>query len=122
MFGKLSCKNTSITNTPFRICGLFIYYPFLPKTYSSGIECIIKSNGKILCMSLIFTFQSLPVRLETSSSLGPIHLIILKFGMSFASQFNFFSKSLIMTKSPILYCGMSSYLSLFCLELGFLGI
>ena len=58
------------------------------------------------------TFLSLPVRSETSSCLGPIKLIILKLGIYFASQFNYLLKFLIMTKPPILYCGMSSYFSL----------
>ena len=115
-FGKFSCKNTSITDTSFRIHRLHIYFPILPKTCSFGIELIIKSDGKILCTSLILTFLSLPVGLETSSYLGPISLIILKFGVYLASQFDFLPKFSIMTKSPILYCGMLSYLSLFCLE------
>ena len=36
--------------------------------------------------------------------------------MYFASQLDFFSKFLIIIKSPILYCSMSSYVYLFCLE------
>ena len=116
MFRKLSCKNVSMINTSFRIQGLFIYLPFLPKTCSSGIALTIKSDSKILCMSQIFTFQGLQVRLETFSCLGLIDLIILKFGMYSASQFDFFLKFLIMTKSPILYCGTSLCFSLFCLE------
>ena len=40
----------------------------------------------------------------TYSCLGLIILIILKFGMYLASQFNFLSMFLIITKSPILYC------------------
>ena len=33
-----------------------------------------------------------------------------------ASQFDFLSKFLIIIRSPVLFCGTSSYLSLFCLE------
>ena len=115
-FGKISCKNASLITTSFGIGGSFIYLPFLSKTCSSGIELTIKSDGKSLCTSQIFTFQSLPVGLETSSCVGPISLIILKFGMYFASQFDFLSEFLIMTKSSILYCGTSSYFSLSYLE------
>ena len=84
-FGKFSCKNESLIATSFRIHGSFIYLPFLQKTCSSGIELTIKSDCKMLCTSQTFTFQSLPVGSETSSCLGPISLIILRFGMYFAS-------------------------------------
>ena len=110
-FGNFSCRNISITDTSFRIHESLIYIVFLMKTGSSGIELIIKSDGRILCMSLIFTFQSLPVGPDTSNYLRLISLIILKFSIYLASQFKFLSKFLIMTKSTILYCGKSSYLS-----------
>ena len=69
----------------------------------------------IFCAQM-FTFLSLPLGSETSSCLVPINLMILKFVMYLASQFNFLLKFLIIIKSPILHCGMSWYLSLFCLE------
>ena len=112
--GKFFCKNASMIATSFRIHGSFIYLPFPPKTCSSGIELAIKSDGKILCTYQIFSFLSLLVRSETSSCLEPINFKIMKLGIYLVTQFYFLSKFLIMTKSPILYCGMSSYFSLFC--------
>ena len=115
-FGKFSCRNMSITDTSFRIHGSLVYFLSLAKTCSSGIGLIIKFDGRILCTSPIFNFQSLPVGSETSSCLRFISRIIIKFGMYLVSQFGFLLKILIITKSAILFCGMSSYLSLFCLE------
>ena len=66
--------------------------------------------------NLIGKFLSLPVWSETSSCLVPINLMILKFGMYFTSQLIFFIEIISSMKSPILYCSMLLYLSLFCLE------
>ena len=106
---KLSCRKASITVTSLRIHGSFMYLPFPEKTFTSGMELTINSDGKILCTSQMFTFHSLPVRSETSSCLVPINLMILKFGMYFASQFDIFSKFLITIKPLLLYCGMPLY-------------
>ena len=89
---------------------------FLTKTCSSGMQLTMNSDGNTLCTSQMFTFLSLPVGSETSSCLVTINLMTLNFDMYFASQSDFSSKFLIIIKSPILYCGMSLYLSLFCLE------
>ena len=112
MFGMFFCKNTSITDTSFRIHGLFIYFPFLPKTWSSGIQLIIRSDGKILSTLLIsdIVFSNFTNWIGDFELSG---LIILKFGIYFTSKFNFLSKFLIITISPILYYGTSSYLLYF---------
>ena len=80
------------------------------------MQLTMNSEGNTLYTLQMFTFLSLPFGLETSNCLVPINLMILKFGMYFAPQFDFLSKLLSIIKSPILYHGMSSYFSLFCLE------
>ena len=108
-----------MTITSLSMHVLFMYLPFLAKTCSSGIQLTMNSDGNILCTLQIFTFWSLSVRSETSCCLVTINLMILKFGMYFASQFDFLSNFLIIIKSPILYCSMSSYLPLLYLEHAF---
>ena len=61
------------------------------------------SYGTIPCASQTFTIVILLKGLETSSCLEPIKRSTLKLGMFFASQVDFMSKDLIMTKSLILY-------------------
>ena len=104
-----------MTITSLNISGSFMYLPFLAKTCSSQMLLTMNFDGKILCTLQMFTFLSLSVRSETSICLVPIYLMILRFGMYFASQLDFLSEFLIIIMSSILYCGMS-YLSLFCLE------
>ena len=113
---KLSCRKVSMITTSSSMHGLFMYLPFLAKTCASGMQLTMNSDGKILCTSQMFTFFNLPVGSEASSCLVPINLMILKLGMYFASQIDYLSKFLIIIKSPILYYGMSLYLSVFCLE------
>ena len=98
------------------MCGSFVHLSFLAKTCSSGIQLTMNSDDNTLCTSQMFSFQSLPVWSETSSCLASIILMTPKFDMYFASQFNSLSKFVIIIKSPVLYCGASLYLSLFCLE------
>ena len=105
-----------MTDTSFSIHELFMYLPFLANTFSSAIQLIMKSAGKILCMSDTFTFLSLPVGSETSNCLVPLSLSILKFGTYLASHFDLLSKFLIITRSLILNLGTSSCLSCFFLE------
>ena len=116
MYVKFYCRKASKTITSLGTCGSFMYLPFLVKACSSGMQLTMNSNGKILCTSEMFTFLSLPIWPETSSCLVHIKLMILKTGMYFACQNDFLSNFLITIKSPILYCGMLSYLCLFCLE------
>ena len=105
-----------MANTSFSIHGSFMYLPFLAKICLSRIHLTIKSAGKILWMSKMFTFLSLPVSWETSNCLVPISLTTLKFGTCFASQVDFLSKCLIIIKSPILNLGTSLCLLCSCLE------
>ena len=93
-----------------------MYSPFLAKTCSSGMQLTMSFNGKILCISQMFIFLSLPVWSETSSCLVPINLMILKLGMYFLSQFNFYQnfKSLL---SLLFYTVVCHHICLlFCLE------
>ena len=64
----------------------------------------------------MFTFLSLPFGSGTSGCPIPINLTFVKLSMCIASQFYSLLKVLIIIKSPILYSGVSSYLSIFCLE------
>ena len=95
---KLSCGNVSMTITSLSICGSLMYLPFLVKTCSSGMQLTMKANGNTLCTLQMFTFLSLPVGSETSSCLELTNLMTLKFGVYFASQFNFLLKFLIIIK------------------------
>ena len=114
MLVKLCCRKVSMTATSLSMCWPFMYLPFLAKICSSAMQSTMNSHGKILCTSQMFTCLGLPVGLEISSCLVPINFTILKLSMYFAYQF--LLKSLIIIKSPILYCGMSLYVSIFCLE------
>ena len=114
---KLSCRKVSMTITSLSMHRSFMYLPFLVKTCSSEMQLTVNSDGNTLCTSQMSTFLSLPVGSENSHCLVPINLMILKYCMYFASKFDFLLKFLIIIKSFILYCGVSSYLSLFCLEL-----
>ena len=109
-----------MTITSLSMLGSFMYLSFLVKTCSSGMQLSMNSDHRMLCTLQMFTFLSLPVGSETSSCLVPINLMTLKFGMYFVSQFDLLLKFLIIIKSLILYCCMSSYLSLICLEHAFL--
>ena len=106
----------SMAITSLSMHGSFIYLPFLVKTCSSGMQPTMNSDGKTLCISQMFTFLSFPVKSEMTSCLVPITLMNLKFDLYLASHFDFLSKFLIVIKSLILYCGMSFYLSVLCLE------
>ena len=70
------------------------------------------------------TFLSLPVGLETLSSLELINHTILKLGMYFASQLDFLSKYLIMTVIIFLFTLLLLYLKLpaYTLALVYLGV
>ena len=93
-----------------------MYLPFLANTCSSEIQLTMKSAGKILWTSDMFTFLSPPVGSETSNCFVPISFTILKFGAYFASYVDFFVKVFIITKSAILKLGTSLCFSHFSLE------
>ena len=75
----------------------------------------IKSAGKILYTSDMFTLLSLPVRSEISNCLVHISFTTVKVGTYFASKVHF-CQNLIISKLPILNLGTLSCLSPFCLE------
>ena len=77
----LSCKKVSMAITSFGMHRSSIYLPFLLKTCSSLLQLTMNSYGNILCTLQMLTFLNLP-----------FNLIILKFGMYFASKFDSVSK------------------------------
>ena len=79
-----------MTVTSLCLLGSFMYLPFLAENCSSGMQLTMNSDSKILCNSQMFTFLGLSIGPEISSSLVPINLMILKFGMYFVSKFHFY--------------------------------
>ena len=55
-WGKFSCYIVSMIASPSIILGSFMYLPLLSKTWSSGIELIMWSDGTTVCASQTFTF------------------------------------------------------------------
>ena len=108
-FMKLSHKNASMTVTTFRMHGSFMYLPSLAKTCSSGMQLTLNSDGKILCTSQMFTFLSLPVRLEISSCPASINCTILKLGMYLVSQFDFYSWLNLQSYTVVCHCIEHAY-------------